>query len=51
MAAFGDICDVGKKGRKKGGGGAQVSDKGGPSPLYPPNVDAFGTPLRNPVIS
>ena len=31
--------------RKKGGRGAQVGGKGGPSPLNPPNGDAFGPPL------
>ena len=34
-----------KKGRKKLGKGAQVGGKGGPSPLHPPNGDAFGPPL------
>ena len=45
MVLFGDISDFNKKGRKKLGKGAQVGGKGGPSPLHPPNGDAFGPPL------
>ena len=47
IVAFGVISDVSKTGRKKveREEGAQISGKGGPSPLHPPNDDAFGPPL------